>query len=96
MLSHALTKLVTVGNLAQGMTSMQEGMTSMQQQLQKSRGVEEHVRENESLRLHIATLESTYDVPQAQRYAATAVASTPDDGGSHNTPGGVMCGTICN
>jgi hypothetical protein len=95
MLSHVVTKLVTVGNLAQGMTSMQQGMSSMQQQLQKSRGVEDHVRENERLRLHIATMETKYNVPQAERYTTTAAASSVDDGGSYDTPG-VLCATIGN
>ena len=80
----------TVGNLA-------KGMTCMQLDLQRIRGGEEYIRENESLKeqiksqsSYIMSLEQRCNVPPDQRYnplSSVQVPSTPQHA-TLNTPGG--------
>ena len=71
----------TVSNLAQGMTKMQV-------ELQRVRGVEDYIRENERQLLYIKSLEEKYDVSLQQRYASMRVTLTPQQDASYQTPGG--------
>lgn len=76
----------TVSNLAQG-------MSQMQLELQRVRGAEDLIRENERQRLHIRSLElrlksleDEHNVPAEQRFAAFEVPSTPHHQDTHKTP----------
>jgi hypothetical protein len=60
----------------------------MQLELQRVHGVEDFVRENERLRMHIKSLEDKYDVPPDQRYGSIQVTSTPQHDACYQTPGG--------
>ena len=71
----------TVSNLAQGMTKMQV-------ELERVRGVEDYIRENERLILYIKSMEEKYEVPLQERYASIRVTSTPQQDASYQTAGG--------